>query len=510
MNINRHNCEAFFLDYYEKNLSPVEVAELFLFLEENPDLKQAFDNYEEFFLEREKLDFPDKAYLKKKFSASGIDEILVSEINRSNYEEFFIASTENLLSDEQKQKLNAFLNEHPALQDEFLLYQKCKLQAEEFCFEKKESLKKEMITAQNREEFFIRAIENQLSEAEQTALNQFLQKNPDEKKEFEMYRKTILVPERVIFPWKSQLKKKESKEKSALLPNPVFTLMPNEFAKSIDMSNPDGQKGWFGKFIQHRDIFLYSRQTAYYAAAAVILLLIGLFFLLRNPDTPPVYIVNKNNSVNNNISTRQKESPSTQQTENHSKDADKQSEEQKKKTSSSHSFSHSPLPHIPVLSKTNLEEKEEVIRQPVVSEDLTDLIAKKEKQTEIIKEEKENSSLLADAQTEQKIENSSSENNPPDLLTSVTTANTQADEYISLSTFINKKIRTLLGINNSGGCDDSEKIGVWDLAMAAKNGMQKAIGMQSVDVKKVCNSKADKVEYIFAAGNFEFSKSGLK
>ena len=65
MNITRHNCESFFLDYYEKNLSPVEVAEVLFFLEENPELKEVFESYEAICLEHEKVNFPDKEALKK-------------------------------------------------------------------------------------------------------------------------------------------------------------------------------------------------------------------------------------------------------------------------------------------------------------------------------------------------------------------------------------------------------------------------------------------------------------
>ena len=66
MTINRHNCEAFFLDYHEKNLSTVETAELLLFLEDNPDLKKQFEEYYRVILDLEKTQFPGKDKLKKK------------------------------------------------------------------------------------------------------------------------------------------------------------------------------------------------------------------------------------------------------------------------------------------------------------------------------------------------------------------------------------------------------------------------------------------------------------
>ncbi len=66
MKIDKHNCEAVFLDYYEKNLSPMEVAEMLFFLEENPEMKKVFENYEAIVLEHEKINFPDKESIKKK------------------------------------------------------------------------------------------------------------------------------------------------------------------------------------------------------------------------------------------------------------------------------------------------------------------------------------------------------------------------------------------------------------------------------------------------------------
>ena len=44
MNIDRNNCELYFLDYLEGTLPAEETAELLLFVEENPDLKELIEN----------------------------------------------------------------------------------------------------------------------------------------------------------------------------------------------------------------------------------------------------------------------------------------------------------------------------------------------------------------------------------------------------------------------------------------------------------------------------------
>ena len=52
---------------------------------------------------------------------------------------------------------------------------------------------------------------------------------------------------------------------------PAHMLFAKEFAKFSDVSNPDGYKGWFCKFIQHRDIntFTVSRETFFFGLAIV-------------------------------------------------------------------------------------------------------------------------------------------------------------------------------------------------------------------------------------------------
>src|ERR1035437_2251113 len=212
MNINRYNCEAAFLDYYEENLSPVEVAEVLLFLEDNSDLKLLFENYKAIYLEHERIKFPSKDSLKKKFNSEEIEKILSSEITKINCEQFFIACAEGLLSAERNEKLNLFLFQNPELKNDFELFQKCKLSTEIIPFENKDLLKKEFITEQNKEEYFIRAIENELNATEQKELELFLQKNPLHKHAFELFQRTILVSETISFSEKSSLKRKKERK----------------------------------------------------------------------------------------------------------------------------------------------------------------------------------------------------------------------------------------------------------------------------------------------------------
>ncbi len=81
MDINRNNYEAYFLDYRENNLTPGQVAELLVFLEQNPDLKEEFESFESFSLFLIKTSGSnDKENLKKR------DLIPTGNIDSSNYE----------------------------------------------------------------------------------------------------------------------------------------------------------------------------------------------------------------------------------------------------------------------------------------------------------------------------------------------------------------------------------------------------------------------------------------
>ena len=472
MNIDRHNCEAFFLDYYEGNLSPVKVGEMLVFLEENPDLKDIFEEYEHTSIAEGSILFPVKEEMKKKYNAEGIESLLSSEVTADNCEQFFIAFVEGQLSPERISRMNAFIAANPVREKEFELFKRCKLTAETVSFEHKQELKKDLITEQNREEYFIRAIENDLNAAEQQELDVFLKKNPAYKKELEQFQKTILVSETISFPEKSSLKKKERK--------PVF-------------------------------VSLYSQRSIYYAAAATILLLAGLFFVFRNNDnTDKQLFAGKTNpapkeSVRmNNIAISVKKD----NVENPAKENGQKTAPQIKESGSIRPKASNPehvlvkKNSIPVPSETR---KEEIKLQPVLSEDIADekLVAQEEPQLQMMKEE----TISAQANhPEEKMD--AVKNIQPAVAAKSSAAD--ADTYQSLSAFVTKKVRALLGVKNENPCATSDRLSWWDLAMAAKGGVQRITGTKAIDVNKVCDGTGNKVEYVFAAGNFEFSKSAAK
>jgi hypothetical protein len=137
MNINRNNYEPFFLSYLENRLQPGEVADLLVFLEQNPDLRIELEGLETITLK------PD-------------NQVLFTHRNRLKKIEFTDAVH---------------------------------------------------INSWNYEEKMIALLEGDLSESESEEMKQFLRLNPHSAQELNLFRKTVLVPETVIYPDKNRLKK---------------------------------------------------------------------------------------------------------------------------------------------------------------------------------------------------------------------------------------------------------------------------------------------------------------
>ena len=95
MKINRQNYESYFLDYIEGNLQPVDVAEVILFAEKNPDLAEELNGLEQVRFEPTSEGFVRKVDLKKKeipLDQTQLDLLLAKEVegDLSQKEKFFV------------------------------------------------------------------------------------------------------------------------------------------------------------------------------------------------------------------------------------------------------------------------------------------------------------------------------------------------------------------------------------------------------------------------------------
>lgn len=139
MEINRGNYEAYFLDYFENRLEPREVAELMVFLQENPDLNDAFESFDPVILEPESFPCTIKEGLKKQNYKP------VGEIDAYNYEQWMVAGLEGDLSAKQENNLNGFLLENPNARLEYSVFKKTRLIPGPEIFEDKSNLKKKTL-----------------------------------------------------------------------------------------------------------------------------------------------------------------------------------------------------------------------------------------------------------------------------------------------------------------------------------------------------------------------------
>lgn len=137
MKITRDNYQTYFLDYWEIGLDKETQQELVVFLQNNPDLLDEFNDCKDLLNCKVQPDlnvkFPRKNILKK------LDVNPVGSINVMNWEEVTIAWLEGDLNEEQKAEFEEFLKANPHLEKEIKLFQLTRLVPENIPFENKKA-----------------------------------------------------------------------------------------------------------------------------------------------------------------------------------------------------------------------------------------------------------------------------------------------------------------------------------------------------------------------------------
>ncbi len=133
MNITRHNYEEYFILYMDNELGSDDRRLVEAFVQQHPDLKDELD-----LLFQYKL-IPDTHIV---FDAK--EELMKvngdAPVTLSNYDEWIMLYIDNELTLAQKIKVELFIAANPAVNEEFLLLQRTKLQSEEIVFADKASL----------------------------------------------------------------------------------------------------------------------------------------------------------------------------------------------------------------------------------------------------------------------------------------------------------------------------------------------------------------------------------
>lgn len=134
------------------------------------------------------------------------------DINRQNFETYFIDYLDGRLDPDQVVELLSFLEENPDLERELKEFENIQIKPREILFPDKESLKKTIsdipvINESNFEEYCIAKIEGDLRAKDEVILEQYLADFPGKRKDFELFAKTILQPDTIFFKDKASLKK---------------------------------------------------------------------------------------------------------------------------------------------------------------------------------------------------------------------------------------------------------------------------------------------------------------
>lgn len=132
MEINRQNYETYFLLWLDGELSTQQQNDVEQFIDKNPDLA-----IELALLQDAKLPIDNAIIYSNKDSLLKIESPALS---LSTYEDYFLLYIDNELSKKEKQEVELFVLQHPALQAEFLLLQQTILTKETVVFTNKELL----------------------------------------------------------------------------------------------------------------------------------------------------------------------------------------------------------------------------------------------------------------------------------------------------------------------------------------------------------------------------------
>lgn len=135
------------------------------------------------------------------------------DINRHNYEEFFLMFVDGELNSQQQQIVQNFVANNPDLQQDLNMLLDTKLIADDLIFDKSNLYKNELtaINSNNYEEKFLLYIDNELALTEKENVETFVLQNPTVQSSFTLLKSTLLQKENIVCPNKEALYKKEER-----------------------------------------------------------------------------------------------------------------------------------------------------------------------------------------------------------------------------------------------------------------------------------------------------------
>jgi anti-sigma factor RsiW len=143
-------------------------------------------------------------------------------INRYNYEEFFLLYVDNELTKAERDEVDAFVHDNPDLEEELRMLRQSMLRPDAAIqFLGKESLLKpesaSIVNETNYEEFFLLYVDDELNAIERREVEEFAATKPQFRQELNLLLQTKLEPgHEVVFPDKSLLYKQPGKERPVI------------------------------------------------------------------------------------------------------------------------------------------------------------------------------------------------------------------------------------------------------------------------------------------------------
>lgn len=143
-------------------------------------------------------------------------------INRYNYEEFFLLYVDNELTKAERGEVEAFVDNNPDLQEELAMLRQSKLRPDAAVqFIGKDLLLKpesaSIVNETNYEEFFLLYVDDELNAVERREVEEFAATTPQFRQELNLLLQTKVQPEHeVVFPDKSLLYKESEKERPVI------------------------------------------------------------------------------------------------------------------------------------------------------------------------------------------------------------------------------------------------------------------------------------------------------
>jgi hypothetical protein len=170
-------------------------------------------------------------------------------INRHNYEEYFLLYVDNELNIAQRKTVESFIAENPDLKAELEVLQESVLPADEsIVFSHKESLLRTSfapnpVNDSNCEEYFVLYADDELTNQEKDLVEQFVYRNPQHQASFELIQQVKLMPDTsIVFPDKYALYRKEEDDKK---PVPIIRMRWWKIAAAAVVLFFIGGMGWY-------------------------------------------------------------------------------------------------------------------------------------------------------------------------------------------------------------------------------------------------------------------------